>query len=167
MRSLAPGAEPRFKWPNDVLVADRKIAGVLLESDPAGLAIGIGLNLARAPAADTLEPGATPPTAVAAHARLLPTPDRALSALATAFDRWLAVWAVDGFPGEIRRAWLRDAARLGRPLIARLPGGELRGRFSDVDEAGALVLDTAEGPRRISAADVYYPDAADPGPSEP
>ena len=54
-----------LKWPNDVLLSGGKLAGILLESGAAGtLAVGIGVNLAAAPAAETLEPGAVTPVSL-------------------------------------------------------------------------------------------------------
>jgi BirA family biotin operon repressor/biotin-[acetyl-CoA-carboxylase] ligase len=156
--AVAPGARVALKWPNDALLNGRKAAGVLLESEGRGrgvawLAVGIGVNLAEGPAA--AEPGAWPPTSVRAEAGAAPAPETALTLLAGAFARWSARLAAEGFE-PLRAAWLARAARLGEKVAARLPRETVEGVFADLDAEGALVLATAAGPRRITAADVFF-----------
>ena len=156
-RHFAPGAEIATKWPNDVLVNDAKAAGILLENlgpgggHKANLAIGIGVNLAHHP-----DPAACrwPPTSLAAATGSAPAFEAALAVLAARLDHWLGVADF----AAVRAAWLALAAHLGRRVEVRLPGGTLAGIFEDVDAEGALVLRTGEGPRRISAGDVHFPE---------
>ncbi|HET7410207.1 MAG TPA: biotin--[acetyl-CoA-carboxylase] ligase [Paracoccaceae bacterium] len=156
---FAPGVPVALKWPNDVLLAGRKASGILLENFGPGpdgrlrLAIGIGVNLAHYP-----QPGETrwPATSVAAETGAAPDFDAALTELAARFDPWLAVLARDGFDA-VRTAWLARADRLGQPIEARLPRGTLAGRFAEIDADGALVLETADGTRRIAAGEVHWP----------
>ncbi|HUF55649.1 MAG TPA: biotin--[acetyl-CoA-carboxylase] ligase [Thermohalobaculum sp.] len=157
LEHLAPGAEVRLKWPNDALLNGAKAAGILLESfggRPTQLAIGIGVNLAHSPPAAEAR---WRPTSVAAETGSAPNPDAALGVLAERLDRWLRLDAAEGF-APVRAAWLARAARRGQPIEARLPGRTLTGRFEDVDTDGALVLGTADGRRRIAAADIFFPD---------
>ncbi len=155
---LAPGARVALKWPNDVLLAGRKASGILLENFgavPEGwqkLAIGIGVNLAHHP-----QPGEIrwPATSIAAETGTAPDFDVALTALADRLAHWLDVLAGDGFPA-VRAAWLARADRLGEIIDARLPRGTLTGRFAEIDADGALVLETADGTRRVAAGDIYW-----------
>ncbi|MEO1329697.1 MAG: biotin--[acetyl-CoA-carboxylase] ligase [Pseudomonadota bacterium] len=153
----APRARVQVKWPNDVLADGGKISGVLLEADEAAVVIGVGVNLVARPDAALLEPTAAPTAAVSDYGSA-PAPDLAAALLARAMAARLAVWATEGF-APIRAAWLTCAARLGEPIVARLSGEEVHGRFADVDPSGALVLDTPQGVRRIAAADVFFPRA--------
>jgi BirA family biotin operon repressor/biotin-[acetyl-CoA-carboxylase] ligase len=73
-------------------------------------------------------------------------------------ERWLGVLRGQGFDA-VRTAWLARADRLGQVVDARLPRGTLTGRFSAIDQDGALVLETADGPRRIAAGDVFFREA--------
>lgn len=149
-----------LKWPNDVLLNGGKLAGILLESliaggRIAGIAIGIGVNLAEAPGAGEVEPGALRPVALAGETGARVTPEAFLAALAPAYAHWEHQFATFGF-APVRRAWLARAARLGEVITARLPGEEITGTFREVDEGGRLVLETPQGPRRIAAGDIFF-----------
>lgn len=148
-----------LKWPNDVLLDDCKVAGILLESAGGGhfvdwLAIGIGVNLRKAPPP---EPGAafTPISLIDAGADLV-LPEDFLTVLASNMATQEGKWDTFGFP-RIREDWLRHAARLGEEIVARTGKETVRGLFDTVDQDGNLILITARGPRSIPAADVYFP----------
>lgn len=150
-----PGALA-LKWPNDVLLNGGKLAGILLEGQlPSGLAIGIGVNLAKAPAPDQVEPGALAPVSLAGETGLQVSPEDFLETLAPAYAAWEAQFFSYGF-APIRSAWLARAARIGQPITARLPGEDITGTFRDVDEDGQLVLSTPHGTRRIAAGDIFF-----------
>ncbi|GGH21430.1 BirA family transcriptional regulator, biotin operon repressor / biotin-[acetyl-CoA-carboxylase] ligase [Cribrihabitans marinus] len=149
-----------LKWPNDVLLNGGKLAGILLESagradGVAHLTIGIGVNLAQAPEASTLEPGAVRPVSLLSETGAQVAPDDFLIELAAAFAGYETQFATYGF-APIRRAWLDRAARLGQPIVARTATSETAGTFETVDERGNLVLLTAKGRVNIPAADVYF-----------
>lgn len=149
--------EITYKWPNDVLLNDRKVAGILLESrtDSGGsldwLVLGVGVNVAshpkevRTPATDLRFEGA-PPAVDAVDV---------LESFARHFMAWTNRWLDDGF-APLRRAWLNHAHALGEEIEARLPRETLRGTFRDIDEHGALVLELRDGTRRVvTAGDIY------------
>lgn len=140
----------RLKWPNDVLVDGGKIAGILLESAIAQdgrvehVVAGIGVNVAFAPQlAEMRYPGAA----------LGGTVEVALEGLTRALAVRLAQWRRDGF-GVIRTAWLAQAGPLGAEVDVRLGEGLVRGRFAGLDHEGALLLDTADGPRKIVSGEL-------------
>ncbi len=147
----------KVKWPNDVLVDGKKVAGILLESSgDAGtdalpwVAVGIGVNLMHAPAAAQF-----PATFVGAHGPT-PSPAEALAALAEAWETRFRTWRVSGF-AAIRDAWLDVAAGLGQPIEVRLPDETLSGRFETLMPDGALSLLLASGSRRaITAGEVFF-----------
>jgi len=155
----APG-RIALKWPNDVLLDGGKVAGILLESAGAGgrvahLAVGIGVNLAEAPPAAALEAGAAAAVAVAPATGVRIAPVDFLDRLAPSFARWEGRLAAEGF-APLRAAWLARAARIGQTVTARTGAGTVTGRFTTLDEGGALVLDTPAGRRVIAAAEVHF-----------
>ncbi|MEC9433119.1 MAG: biotin--[acetyl-CoA-carboxylase] ligase [Pseudomonadota bacterium] len=157
--ALAPGRRIETKWPNDALIEGGKVCGILLESEGRGealdwVSVGIGVNLAHAPAP---QPGAAfPPVALADLLGAAPDPEDALRELAAGFARWLDLYRAQGF-GPLRDAWLARAARLGQRIEARLPRETVAGVFADLDPDGALILETPQGARKIAAAEVFFP----------
>ena len=154
---IAPsGADLRYKWPNDVLIDGSKVAGILIEADlPLGGAaravVGIGVNLAEAPAA-----AAHPATSLRAAGAVDVSPQAFLGRLCHGFEHWFQCWVAEGF-GPVRTAWLARAAGIGATIEARLARETLHGQFRGIDESGALVLAVAGGERRvIHAAEVFF-----------
>lgn len=150
--AFAPSGKIALKWPNDVLLEGRKLAGILLEQEAGALAIGIGMNLAQHP-----ENTEFPAISLKAASGIAPTPDMVLPRLASAMTAWYEVWRGRGF-APIRTAWLGRAAGLGEVIRARLPQSEVTGVFEYLDQDGALLLREAGGAlQRITAADVFFP----------
>ncbi|HEV8680248.1 MAG TPA: biotin--[acetyl-CoA-carboxylase] ligase [Stellaceae bacterium] len=145
----------RYKWPNDLLVGGKKIAGILLESETAVtgdvefVVVGVGVNTAEAP--ENVE---YPATSLAAEGVSGVTASAMLTAFARRFDRWDRRWQRFGF-APVRAAWMERAAGLGDDIRVRLGSATLTGRFADLGGDGALVLDAADGRRRIAAGDVF------------
>ncbi|WP_339642835.1 biotin--[acetyl-CoA-carboxylase] ligase [Jannaschia helgolandensis] len=145
-----------LKWPNDVLLNDGKLAGILLENPtPDLLVLGIGINLIATPDPATLEPGAMPPVSLLAATGLRVEPQTMLDALAPAFAAREAQLTTWGF-APIRTEWMKCAARKGQQITVKLPGDTITGTFTDVDDDGHLVLKTPDGLRRITAGDVFF-----------
>jgi BirA family biotin operon repressor/biotin-[acetyl-CoA-carboxylase] ligase len=142
---------PRLKWPNDVLIAGRKIAGILLESRPSGaagpaaIAVGIGLNLAQRAFPAGLAARAT--SVVIEAGREIPR-DAMLAALLPAFDEWRARLERDGM-APVRARWLALADTIGR----RVSIDGVSGVAVDLDPDGALVLEGAGGRHRVTAGE--------------
>jgi BirA family biotin operon repressor/biotin-[acetyl-CoA-carboxylase] ligase len=150
-----PSPEIRCKWPNDVLIAGRKLAGILLESEISDgdatdfVVIGSGANLISRP--DNAE---YPATSLAEQGFPEIGPQALLQAYIRRVDFWLRIWRAEGF-APIRKAWLARAAGLGAEIRVRLERATLFGRFRDLDQDGCLVIDTAQGSRRIAAGEVF------------
>jgi BirA family biotin operon repressor/biotin-[acetyl-CoA-carboxylase] ligase len=136
-----------LKWPNDVLVQNGKIAGILLENTGGALILGIGLNVLQAPT------GVSYQASTIVGCGGLATVDGTRTRLLAALSDWLTVWRQDGF-AAIRAAWLARAHPIGAPLSVHVADRYVSGRFAGLDEDGALLLDTPEGRNRIVAGDV-------------
>ncbi|MSO71697.1 MAG: biotin--[acetyl-CoA-carboxylase] ligase [Alphaproteobacteria bacterium] len=142
------------KWPNDVLLGGKKLAGILVETatgaDPARAAwavIGLGINVMHHPS-DADRPAtslAAEGASIEAAALLPPLVVRLLA--------WRERWLAEGF-APLRAAWLARAARLGETISLRGPAGAESGVFAGLDEAGALLLDGASGVKRVPVAEV-------------
>lgn len=137
------GVEAALKWPNDVTVEGRKVAGVLVESAFAGDAlesavIGVGVNVAAVPEGLDAEARAR----AACLADFVRAPD-AVEVAAAVLAR-IGVWyhrLAAGGGGAMMAAWrARALPWWGRRVEARSGDEVLRGRAIDVDESGALIL---------------------------
>jgi BirA family transcriptional regulator, biotin operon repressor / biotin---[acetyl-CoA-carboxylase] ligase len=146
---------PRYKWPNDLLADGKKLAGILLESEMGTsdhvdfVVVGIGVNIVAAPGNVEF-----PATSLIAQGVTGVTSEAVLEGFVRHFAGWAGRWRDEGF-APVRAAWLRAASGLGERISVRLEHSTLFGRFHDLDEDGALVLDLAEGRRRIAAGDVF------------
>ena len=147
--ALAAGLPARLKWPNDVLVHGRKLAGILLESrlvEAPIVVAGIGLNLRQRSFPDGLADTAT--SLDLAGGRAVGR-DAMLEAVLEALDRWRDGLERRGFE-PLRARWLELADTIGRSVIV----GEHAGVAVDLAGNGALVLRQAEGLRHVVAGEV-------------
>lgn len=146
---LKPEADLRLKWPNDLLLNDAKLSGLLLEVVDDNILIGVGLNVEHAPETDQAITALNKHTITKQAAADLITP------ILRAYDVWHGIGRRQGFAG-MRAAWLEKSAFKGREITAKLANGVvLQGVFHDLDPQGALVLQTGHGEKRITAADIY------------
>jgi len=158
--ALAPEAAISLKWPNDVLLTGRKLAGLLLESQSRSdgaldwLVLGIGINLATYPVEVEY-----PATALAAIGTDTDA-EAMLGALAVSFLVWYERWRDGAGFATIRKEWLARAQGLNQPIRVRLPGETREGVFGGLDTDGALLLDTGTGRQRIAAGEVFPAIAA-------
>lgn len=147
-------AEARIKWPNDVLVGGRKIAGLLVHArhgDRIFATIGLGANITHVP--EAVEDTIVEPTSVASEIGPGPMPERA-AALAAAFLDELQRALTD--PDSAVDHW-RDhlVHTIGDPINVRLSGGEVvRGRFAGVNEHGHMRIAGPTGERTLNGGDV-------------
>ncbi|GAA1481806.1 biotin--[acetyl-CoA-carboxylase] ligase [Gordonia sinesedis] len=155
------GVRPVLKWPNDVLVDDRKVAGILAEyagSVDGGVAVvGIGINTDMT--ADEL------PVDTATSLRLATGAPVDTAALATAYLRALSEWRwpLDGAAAV--EAYRHRSDTLGRRVRLTLPGGtEVVGTAVDIDPDGRIVVESDGGERTVAAAgDVVHLRPVDGG----
>jgi BirA family transcriptional regulator, biotin operon repressor / biotin---[acetyl-CoA-carboxylase] ligase len=142
--AAARGAGPLVKWPNDVWLDRRKVAGILIEGRPqAGWAVlGIGLNVTT----DSFPPELAEIATSLRLAGYETTRAAVLSELLGALDRWI------GAPPEaVLEAWRsRDALKGER---VRWSGGE--GVGDGIDDSGALLVQTDDGPVTLDAGEVH------------
>ncbi len=153
---VAAGLAPRLaiKWPNDLLLAGAKFAGILIEAEggagEGAVAVGIGVNCVSHPP-DTDHPATD--LAAAGQPR---SPETVLGALAVKMHERLAQWNGGAGFAAIRADWLARAAGLGEEVRVRLSDREIVGRFEALDRGGALVLRLPDGgATTVAAGDVF------------
>jgi BirA family biotin operon repressor/biotin-[acetyl-CoA-carboxylase] ligase len=151
-----------LKWPNDVLCGQGKLAGILLEAevvaDRLAVVVGIGTNVVAAP-----EGTPTPATSLKALGVDVGAEDL-FGVLSDAWAEYRGIWDNGRGFGEIRGKWLERAAGLGQPVSIQSGASTVTGTFDTIDDAGCLIVATAEGRRvPISAGDVYFGSAASAG----
>jgi BirA family biotin operon repressor/biotin-[acetyl-CoA-carboxylase] ligase len=163
---------PRLKWPNDVLIGGRKVAGILLETRLHGMTVvagaarpgmtegglfkeaaaptrqittilGVGINLGQRQFPAALGDRAT---SVAIETGLTVDREALLTTLLERFDVWRQRLESEGFD-VVRRRWLALSDTIGRSVTVDGASGVAL----DLDADGALILDTGGGRRRVLA----------------
>ena len=152
-----------LKWPNDVLVGDRKLAGILVEriERPAGAVavVGVGLNVSQG--RDELPV----PTATSLAVEGAATTDRTvvLREVLRSLEALFVQWQADlGDPSRgLVDSYVRRCGTLGREVRVALPdGSQVLGVASGIDTEGRLEVRTPEGRRILGAGDVVHVRAA-------
>jgi BirA family biotin operon repressor/biotin-[acetyl-CoA-carboxylase] ligase len=152
LRAPALRDDLKLKWPNDLLLGTKKVAGILIEgeSNPVfSIAVGIGVNCVSHPS-DTVFPATD-----LAEAGAAVSPEQVLSALAPAMERRLEQWRRGQGFSAIRIDWLARAIGVGETIRVRLPERDLFGRFQGLDKTGRLLLESADGVSVIAAGEVF------------
>ncbi|WP_136657026.1 biotin--[acetyl-CoA-carboxylase] ligase [Nitratireductor sp. XY-223] len=154
---LPPGGnKASIKWPNDILVGGKKVAGILLESEalPDGtqaVVIGCGVDVAHAPD-EVMYPVTTLHAAGSAV-----SPDELFARLFQAMQEELARWDRGRGIAAVREAWLDAAEGIGGPITINLPDSTLSGTFRNIDASGCLVLvDDDNNIQTVAAGDVFF-----------
>ena len=145
-------AEAVLKWPNDVLIGERKLAGILAQRVDTGVVVGIGLNVGLRP--DELPvPTATSLAIEEAPADRDPVLRAILRELAARHEQFRA----GGGEAALRETYRSLCGTLGRRVRVELPDGStLVGEAVDVEEAGRLVVRTPDGEHLLNAGDVVH-----------
>ncbi len=149
-KSFPEAVNVGFKWPNDVLVNERKAAGILLESGNDWLVVGIGVNVESYPRAGMIYPATSMKEAGAKGYAL----EALLKETTKAFARYCAIWRKEGFE-PIRRMWLEGALHVGEAIEVRTAKETIAGVFKTLDAKGTLVLELENGAEKRVIAGEY------------
>ncbi|MBR0688508.1 biotin--[acetyl-CoA-carboxylase] ligase [Bradyrhizobium manausense] len=155
---------PRYalKWPNDVLANGKKLVGIGLEAEAVGdqlaIVVGIGTNIVAAP-----EGTPTPAVSLAALGVQISAAEL-FSALSDSWVEFRGIWDNGRGFADIRKLWLERAARLGEPVAIHTGTKVLEGIFDTIDDAGCLIVRTAEGRLvPVAAGEVFFGPARSVG----
>lgn len=155
IRSL--GLDVGIKWPNDILADGRKLVGILTEMSAEMerihyivIGIGINVNITADEFTPDIQDTATSLAILAGH-----TIDRRqlLAAILREMETLYRAVQNEGF-APVFAAWRELSVTLGQDVRVLGVGESFEGRAADIDETGALLVDTSEGRRRVLAGDV-------------
>ncbi|MEG8099332.1 biotin--[acetyl-CoA-carboxylase] ligase [Candidatus Liberibacter brunswickensis] len=152
---LPIGADVKIKWPNDLLVSQRKISGILietlkLENGLHAIIIGIGLNFSHSPSNNPY-----PVTSLKEEGCCLDLKD-VFPVFFQDIAKMLNALKKDKGREEIMKTWRFCAHGIGNLITVNLPHGFTEGRFAGVDDLGYLLLEEETGCiRKICTGDIF------------
>ena len=124
---------PSIRWPNDVLVQEKKLAGILVEAKNGAVVIGIGINVST-----PLSELPNTATTLAQVSKNCPHPHQVIGALWRRLAYWYDIWVRQGFAPvrEALRPWM---GHFGQPVHIATGKMRFEGTATDLDEQGRLV----------------------------
>ncbi len=151
-----PGHQVHCKWPNDILLNNKKVAGILLETESKlnkrsvdWLVLGLGINVLSFPTDSNSKATSLKFEGWTNNA------DEVLRAFAKSFLSWTNQWLNEGFH-VIRRNWLWRSIGIGEIVTVNIGKHKLTGTFMDISEDGALVLNVNDEIINVSAGEVFF-----------
>ena len=142
------GFRPALKWPNDLVVDDRKLGGILAEvPGPGAVVVGLGLNVTWSQPPDGLEAIGVAMNQVAGAGV---DRERVLAAILANLERRYR--ELREAPDDLVTAYRRGCSTIGRDVRVELATGSFTGTAAEVTDEGHLVVDDAKGGRRVVAA---------------
>ena len=140
-----------LKWPNDVLVNNRKVAGILLEAQGDSLIIGSGVNIeVIAP----IDQSPYPPIAFGNFPGILPEPKKLAERYLKRLQFYYGLWEQDGF-APVRDLWLGQALHMKQTISVHVAGQKITGICSELlDDGGLVLLDESGTSHHITTGDV-------------
>ncbi|MCC8397882.1 MAG: biotin--[acetyl-CoA-carboxylase] ligase [Rickettsia endosymbiont of Labidopullus appendiculatus] len=141
--TASSGNSIKLKWPNDILINDKKVSGVLLESISINnnnyLIISIGVNIKESPVnIDQLA------TNLSDENIEVKDPEYLLDILMINFEKYFSRWKEQGF-SKIRQYWLKNAYKLGEIVSINDGNTKISGIFKDIDENGSIRIQLDDG----------------------
>ena len=146
------GVETTLKWPNDVMIGDLKVCGILAERIDDAAVLGIGLNVSQ----DRAELPVDTATSLLLESGRFPDRTALLISLLTILRHEYAAWQ-DGDGSALAAAYTELCTTVGREVRVDLPGaGALRGTATGIDADGRLLLESLGEHVAVGAGDVVH-----------
>jgi len=152
----APKANINLKWPNDVLIGDKKVAGILLESirldNKNYVIIGIGANTHFIPKMDGIKI-----TSLLNEGIVLKNCDDFLSKVMDNFQFYYDKWQLERDFSGIRKEWIKSAYNLNNSIILNDGLKAISGIFRGINQEGAICIELTNGEQLyFSSGEVSY-----------
>ena len=136
-----------LKWPNDLIINEKKCAGIIAQTTNEGIVIGIGLNVSMTPN----ELPVSTATSLAIEGSTITDRNLLLSHLLNTFAELFEAWEEGS---ELLDEYASASSTIGKKVRIELPGGEnLEATVARISHTGELVLDDG---RHVSAGDVIH-----------
>ena len=147
--------QSQLKWPNDIWVDQKKISGILLEktSDPAGIILGIGLNVSISQSDLDAAEFDRPATSILSQLNGAPPLDEVWQLLRHALTFRLSQTTESTWPQQLE-AWARYDALTGTCVTLRTVTGLATGDYAGLSPDGRLQLKTGSGMKSFPAGDI-------------
>jgi len=148
----------KLKWPNDVLLNNKKVGGILLEANNNKntnvdwVVVGCGVNLKQHPKQTRF-----PATSIMREFGMVVEVKKFIDCYLNKLLEWYRLWVSQGF-SPVRSAWLAMAYNLNKEVLVKVGDQNIVGSFQDLDEEGALIIKTVDGFSKINAGEVYFYD---------
>lgn len=147
IKELQNKASVCLKWPNDVLLNNAKVSGMLLEKGEGDyVVVGVGVNIAQSPESANM----LYPTTSLAEAGIQVSAEEFLERYLQKFDENMQ----RNF-SEMRQKWQQNAIGLNKEILIKQNDHEEKGFFRGLDDNANLLLETASGLKKIMAGDVF------------
>jgi BirA family biotin operon repressor/biotin-[acetyl-CoA-carboxylase] ligase len=145
--------EVDLKWPNDLLIADKKVGGILVERIGAAVVVGVGINVT---ATQAELPIAEATSLVLAGAAVTDRGSLLRAVLRAIADRY-DEWGANSDDDALASAYTTRCRTIGSHVTVTMPDGSaLSGQATRVDEHGRLVVLTDEAEHAVSSGDVMH-----------
>lgn len=152
IKTLAPSANVWLKWPNDVLLNDKKVSGILLEkADEKYMVVGIGVNIVQSPQSEDM----LYPCTSLKESGINTSADDFLEIYLKQFDNNLNLLHNSGFE-PIQQQWIANAKGVGTEIAVQQHNAKICGIFKGIDENADLILQENTKLHKILAGDVFY-----------
>ena len=152
IKKYSPTADAKIKWPNDVLLNDSKVSGMLLEKGKDNyIIIGIGVNILHSPKNDTI----LYKTTSLQDCGIFTEAEDFMNNYLSIFSENISKLQNDGF-NDLKKLWLDNVKGLGEKIIVRQNNTKKEGIFVGIDEYACLLLKTKDEISKILAGDVFY-----------
>ena len=152
IKSYKSSADLSLKWPNDVLLENKKVCGILIErKDEINLVVGIGVNIKNSPILNGCSYQATN----LSECGIITTREEFLCRFLEIFNVWLEKIEKKEF-NAIQQAWIKNAKSINQMVEIENIKEKIAGKLLGINEKGALVLEKNGKQIAVLSGDVHY-----------